>query len=253
MSHKPTPSLEQLLRRPDIWRGNSSRFVSQATEDTGFPELNKALQHKGWPTGNLIEVSQRIHASEWWLFHNAIKNRLSDRKGQYIALINPPILPLASGLDQLGLPIHKFLIITTKNAQEFITSFTEINHSEVFPVVLSWQENYSLSYNQLRKIQLSTAEKNGIYVLFCRTRCRSNHSPAKLRLGITLCDELIKVCIYKQRGQKSNQEVYLPIPHYWKKLPSHRALIQPEKHVDQQILPKIQIARSSKNKNHLKK
>ena len=55
----PPTTLEQLLRREDLWRGDSQRFAAlRSVVGTGFDLLNAVLLGRGWPTGTLIEFCQ---------------------------------------------------------------------------------------------------------------------------------------------------------------------------------------------------
>lgn len=253
MPNDKKPSLEQLLHRPDIWRGHSSGFVKQETVDTGFPELNNALQHKGWPTGRLIEVCQNFPASEWWLFHRSIKTLLEGKNFEHMVLINPPILPFIGGLEQLGIPSQQIIIVQTQTPQEFVTSFTEINNSGVFPIVLAWQSKNTLHYNQLRKIQLSTSEQSGVYVLFSHSRAKENSSPASLRLNVIPYKNTINIHIFKQKGTIYTLDINLPIPRYWDSLPSHKELFSVQDNSIYETKKKGQISLFPKIRSRIKK
>ncbi len=248
MSDNKAPTLEQLLHRPDIWRGHSSSFVKQETIDTGFSELNNALQHKGWPTGCLIEICQHFYASEWWIFHRSISTILGSKNDVYLALINPPALPFIAGLEQRDIPSKQIIIVKAHTPQEFITSFTELNKSSAFAIVLAWQTN-NIQYSQLRKIQLSTSESKGIYALFSPMKAKLNSSPASLRLSITPKTNTIDVHIFKQKGKLRKVDVQLSIPDDWCQHPSHRELLnsQEKSHYETNkkgeiaLLPKIRL------------
>ncbi len=221
------PLLEQLLRRPDVWRGHSNTFIKNETTkaiDSGYPKLNHALQHKGWPCASLIDVCQHYHAGEWWLFHPAINHIIQASKGGHIALINPPACPFISGLQQLNIDIHKIIVVQTQNAQEFITSFVELSQSPASPIVFAWPQQYAISYTQLRKLQLSSQKYQGLYVLFRPYRVKEQSSPAGLRFVLQPNEYNLHLHIFKQKGKLRQSTITLPIPETWAPLLPHRNL-----------------------------
>lgn len=223
------PRLEQLLRRSDLWRGHSKALRQEYAIDSGYPKLNQALQNSGWPSACMIEVCQRYHASEWWLFYAAINTLLQASRSSHIVLINPPATPFASGLQQLGIDVRRIIIVHTKAPQEFVHCFTEVSQSSACPVVFAWQASRALSYTQLRKLQLSTLEQKGLRVIFRHLSAQEQSSPASLRITLQSKSDCLQVNIFKQKGQLRHSEIALPIPSSWKPLPSHRYLFgQPE-------------------------
>ncbi|MFL0809854.1 MAG: translesion DNA synthesis-associated protein ImuA [Agarilytica sp.] len=223
-AHKPT--LEQLLRRPDVWRGHSHSFVPQTVLDSGYPELNQALQQQGWPSASMVEVCQRYHASEWYLFHPAINQLMQASPHAHLALLNPPALPFISGLRQWSIDTQRLFVVQSTNAQEFVTSFCELSQSPACPIVLAWQNHPALNYTQLRKLQLSTSEQAGLYVLFRHSRAQEQSSPANLRLSIQTQRNALHIHIFKQKGKLRHCDIELPIPEVWQALPPHPELMQ---------------------------
>ncbi|VUD68087.1 hypothetical protein TDB9533_03980 [Thalassocella blandensis] len=218
-----TPDLEQLLRRQDIWRGHSHAFVKQHVISSGYEALDEGLQHKGWPLSCLIEVCQAFHACEWWLFHPGI-NQLLQRSQGYIALLNPPALPFVAGLQQLQIETQRLLIIQSKTAAEFVTSFSELSQCDACTVVLAWQPKQALNYTALRKLQLSTQDQHGLYVVFRHAQAKSQSSPASLRLLVSPKTQNIHLNIFKQKGKLQEVTLELPVPPAWHSLPLHRFL-----------------------------
>ncbi|MFT5083637.1 MAG: protein ImuA [Lentisphaeria bacterium] len=231
-SHTPqhtltsSPTLEQLLRRQDIWRGHSKVFIKQPSVATGHEGLDAVLQHKGWPKGCLIEVCQRYHACEWLLFHPGI-NALAAASNGHTVLINPPALPYLAGLQQMNIATQHLLVVQTTSAQEFITSFTELSKCTACCAVLAWQPKQALSYTELRKLQLSTQEQAGMYVIFRHVNAMAQSSPASLRLCVTPLEHSINVHIFKQKGKWHTFEVNLAAPPSWQAHPQYRDLSDP--------------------------
>lgn len=224
MTKAPPLSLEQLLRRSDLWRGHSHAFVKEEAIDSGYPKLNQALQQGGWPSTSMIEVCQSYHASEWWLFHPAINALIQPSNYGHIALLNPPALPFISGLQQLDIDTRRIFIVQTKTTQEFVRAFTELSQSAACPVLFAWQSSRGLNYTQLRKLQLSSLEHAGLRVIFRHSQAKEQNSPASLRLSLQAKHDSLKVKIFKQKGKLRQSDIALPIPAIWRALPPHHKL-----------------------------
>ncbi len=220
-----TATLEQLLRREDVWRGHSRRFTPQVTLDTGYSRLNAALLHKGWPLGRLIEVCQPSLCgnSEWQLMAPALLNAAQG----YVLLLNPPALPFAQGLLQIGLSLERLLVVQVENKADFIASFVELARAEACTAILAWQPKQALTYTELRKCLLATADGRALSVLFRPSSAELQSSPASLRLAVELQPQDLRVRIFKQKGllQKSPLgALSLPLPAAWTGLLPHARL-----------------------------
>jgi len=229
MSLHQSPNLEQLLRRNDIWRGHSERFVQRDGVDSGYKALNLALQGRGLrPNGGLIDIYQHFHASEWLLFHPAIQQLQQHHQDAYIALISPPALPYINALKQLGIDSTRLLVITPNNAQELVSSFVETCQSSAFIAVFSWLDRFKLRYPELRKLQLASSAKNGIHVIFRPLHSQQQNFPAHLRLRVNITTENLELNIFKQKGQLQARTVTLALPKAWQALPAHHNLMLSE-------------------------
>ncbi len=214
------PSLTQLLRRNDVWRGHSSVFTEHSVLDTHYQELNQQLSQGGWPLSALIEICQAGSSCEWWLFGPAMRHEQESD----IALLNPPALPFASGIKQLGIHTERFLVVTPHNAQDFIACFVELSQAHECRYLLAWQQNYQFSYSQIRKLQLHSSAQPGLCTLFRPSSAIKQSSPASLRMAITPMEQSIHIAIAKQKGNLNQKSCHLPIPEYWQRKPSHKNL-----------------------------
>lgn len=233
------PSLESLLRRGDVWRGHSQTFVASRSLDTGFTPLNAALLNQGWPEGCLVELGQPNFAASWVLFAEPAKlvsgaSPTEDAPQGIIALLNPPAMPYAVGLLQLGIPLERLLVVSAEEKSDFIACFVELARSPACAMVLSWQPKKKLSYTELRKCQLATHEQAGLYVLFRHHSAFSQSSPAALRIQMRMQEQSLKLEFVKQKGKLQSSEVVLDLPATWFDLPDYKNLnleFKPEKKV----------------------
>ena len=210
-----TPSLAELLRRNDIWRGQSQRFSRQSALDTGYSALNAALLNQGWPLKSLIEVCQAsLGNGEWQLLWPLLRQLA----GGYVVLLNPPCLPFAQSLMQAGVDLDRLLVVNTSRKADFLASFIELSRSSACEVLLAWQPQQALSYTELRKCLLATAEGSGVYFLWRPVSARQQSSPASLRLGLEIKAQALHIHIFKQRGllqQQPEHAISLPLPDAW--------------------------------------
>jgi len=238
-------TLEQLLHRGDVWRGQSQRFTPRAAVDTGHSILNDALLHKGWPLGSLVEVCQPTidGQSEWLLMAPALRQLTRG----YTVLLNPPAMPFAAGLIQLGLDLNRLLIVQTANKSDFLTSFVELARTEICTALLAWQPKQNLSYTELRKCLLAAAERQGLSLLFRPASVQRQSSPAVLRIQARLNAQTLELHIFKQKGwlgAAADQTLHLPLPETWMPVASYPQLDQLDQSNPLRPVPQSDLRRS---------
>lgn len=228
-SGKPNPnkpiSLEQLLRRGDVWRGRSQGFMPHTALDTGHAELNTHLLNTGWPLANLVEICQpstlqgpvnnaAVSQGEWLLLTPALRQL----KEGYTVLLNPPAIPYAPGLFQAGVDLDRLLIVEAAKKADFLASFTEIARADICVALMAWQPKQNLNYTELRKCQLACSDGKGLYLLFRPISVQRQSSPAALRLWTKLHLRSLEIQIFKQKGSlnpANNTSIHLPLPQTW--------------------------------------
>ena len=224
MTQQPTPELEQLLLRGDIWRGTKAVVQDNNGQDTGYPALNDYLVHHGWPQSCLIEINlQEAGHGEWLLLSPALSN---SPQGLQI-LINPPAIPFAQGLIQAGIDLDRLLIINAPAKHDFLAAFVEISRAKACSHLLAWQPAQALNYTEIRKCVLASNEGTGIYWLLRHSRNIAQHSPAHLRLRTRIHAEHLEVVITKQKsGDQSllNKPLEIPLPREWMGYETHANL-----------------------------
>lgn len=217
--------LEQLLKRSDIWRGNSRALVPQPTLETGYAELNASLLNGGWPTRSLVEVCQKgLQQQEWLLFSPVLKAVTG-----YIVLLNPPALPFCQALIQADIDLERVIIVEVANKADFLASFVELARSESCEVLLAWQQHQALSYTELRKCLLASNEGSGLCALLRPESAQQQSSPASLRVATEITATAVQIKIFKQKGilqQHKSAPIALPLPTAWKGLLPYHLLDQ---------------------------
>ncbi|RZA09543.1 MAG: hypothetical protein EOO68_00650 [Moraxellaceae bacterium] len=144
-------------------------------------------------------------------------------------MLNPPLVPFGQALIQAGVDLERVIVVHITNKPDFLASFVELARSESCSVLLAWQQNYALSYAELRKCLLATNEGSGVRILFRSESAQQQSSPASLRILSEITATDIHLRIFKQKGvlqQRYSNPVKLPIPSEWKGLLPYHLLDQ---------------------------
>lgn len=242
MSDTDNQNLTELLRRADIWRGKSNAphsRLEQPSWDTGYPAFNLALRYQGWPLGQLIEACQPQQPyAEWLLWGPAIARCTQQQR--IAVLVNPPAIPLLSGLERLGLDPTYLWIIQAQARKDFLPTLQELIHANSICALLAWEPKHSLAYTELRKLQLNCSQNALACCLFRASKQKMQSSPAALRLALQLQKQTLNVEVFKQKGHLQHQQVSLPLPSLWHECwPQHKPTPMPEPNT--QIKPKPRI------------
>lgn len=223
-SDQITPvSLEQLLLRHDTWLGHSQGFSAQPVVATGFEELDSNLANRGWPLGNLIEICQPKIQAEWHLLIPAL-HKLSG----LIVLLNPPQVPFCQAIIQAGIDLERLVVVATNDKSHFIACFIELARASI-GAVMAWQPNENLSYTELRKLTLATADGSGLCVLFRPSANQQQSSPAALRIFARPIPAGLELTLFKQKGFLQTQQArpfIIPLPESWKPVLAYNLLTQ---------------------------
>lgn len=206
-------ALNELLYRPDIWRGHRAEYVGEV-RDTGFANLNQSLVGGGWPLKGLVEISYpQLGSGEWQLLSGTLEN-FSDHPG-YLVLVNPPTMLCAAALAQMGVPLEQVLIIRSASRNDLLAGVLESLKSGCAQMLLFWEGKYRLSYSELRKVQLAAADSEALCMMMRVGRDRPTHSPAVLRLELQSQMTGVQLAIKRQRGGADDLQLELPWPAGW--------------------------------------
>jgi hypothetical protein len=219
MSHDPlqpaNQALDQLLRRPDIWRGHAHHFSAGGTAgaSTGYAELDGALLHRGWPYGALTEICQATYQAEFTLLSPGIL--LSPG---YVVLLNPPSQPFVHALIQRGIDLDRLVVVEAASRSEFLGCYTELARASSCSTVVGWQPREAMTYTDVRRCALAVDGSNGLYWLVRPSTVQQQSSPAGLRLFSKLTPDGLEVTVFKQKGwlKQSGRPIVLPLPAEWR-------------------------------------
>lgn len=204
-------NLDQLLRRPDVWKPGERPVPSKRGQPTGFAALDGVLRESGWPRGALIELlSVQRGAGELRLLLPALAN-LSER-GFYQLWIDPPCQPFAPGLAWHGVALKQLVIVRPRDHRQWLWAAEQALRSSGCGAVVCWVGASRSRYAELRKLQVAAAERSCIGFVFGDPRASEAASPAALRLRLTAEASGLCIDVLKQRGTQAGQRVVLDTP-----------------------------------------
>jgi protein ImuA len=209
---KKTEPLQQILQRPDLWKGRNGPVSCSLGISTGYPELDKKLLRKGWPQNGLIEFQQQFFGhGEWHLLLPSMVSLLAEPG--YIALISPPAVPYAPALIQRGIAPERVLVIEPLKKQDWLASVLEVLAANCCVTLCCWEPRQRLLHAELRKLQLASSQSGSLCFLLREKSNRAySASPAVLKLKLQNSPAGLQVRIDKQRGSYEGGEVLLAWP-----------------------------------------
>ena len=203
--------LEELLRHPALWRGDSMADAS-TTIPTGFRRLDERLPGGGWPASTLIELLVPAPGvGELRLLVPALRALSAERPDapRWLAWLAPPYLPYAPALADAGLDPAHSLVIRPRAGLDLLWAMEQALRSGACAAVLGWTS--AASDQALRRLKLAAAEGQSLGFLF-RPPCHHHESsPAALRLLLTARNNGLDIEILKSRGGSPARIDGLPI------------------------------------------
>lgn len=201
--------LQQVLRRPDSWRGGSPYTGSRALS-TGIASLDELL-NGGWPLGALIDLlPRRGGIGEISLLLPALQHYC--RENQLLVWLNPPCQPCAQTLADCGLNLQQLLVVYTRNRCEWLWTAEQCIRGNA--LLLAWAGRQSMTYNALRKLQLAAVDSGMPAFLFNSPRTLAAPSPAVLRLELDSRDHYRLLTLHKLRGKAPGAQLRIALPHH---------------------------------------
>jgi len=203
-------SIDTLLHRADIWRGDQTPSAVYAGVPTGFEKLDELFPGRGWPLGALTEImSAHRGIGELSLVMPALA-RLS-QEPRWIAWIAPPYIPYAPALAAMGVDPSRVLWIHPRANQDTLWALEQALRSGTCGAVLAWPAG--LDGRALRRLQLAAEVGQSLGLLFCAPEMAKQSSPAALRLELTPSQNGLNVQVLKRRGGWAAGPVHLNMDH----------------------------------------
>jgi cell division inhibitor SulA len=207
-------STEALLAHPDLWRAGRIETRSQGI-GTGYPTLDALLIDRGWPKAGLVELlSDRIGIGELRLLGPALAT-LSANEQRWIVWVDPPHIPYAPALDEIGIDVGKQLWVQPKSSDDALWATEHATKSGSCSAVLAWLDESKLTPKDIRRFKLATRRGETLTILFRPDDAVRRQSMAELRIALTHTStpDRLSLEILKRRGGWPVARLELPLAH----------------------------------------
>lgn len=194
-------SLDEILTRPDIWRGGAGASAMRV-QPSGFAPLDAELPGGGWPCGALTEIlHDGTGLGECTLLLPALA-RLGE-EGKWTLLVAPPHA-LHGPAWAAQLDLTRLAVVAPSGAPRIrnadaLWATEQALASGAFGAVLCWSRQ--IDAGQVRRLQVAATAGGALAFLFRSCRVRSEASAAALRLVLSVAPGgRLAVELLKRRG-----------------------------------------------------
>ena len=200
------PSLQAL--RQQLRAAAFSRARSQAVVASGFALLDELLPQQGWSAGVTELLLDHPASQELPLLLPAVVSL--QQQGRWAALVNPPALPYAPGLQAAAVDLSRLLLIQKQSADNAAWACEQLLQSHSCGVIVAW---FNPRNNQmLRRLQLLAKEQNSLLFLCRPLVALRQSSVAQARLQLQPQAGGLKLLIHKLQGEIRRPELTLSWP-----------------------------------------
>jgi len=198
-------SLESVLQRSDVWRGNGLAHEAGEGVGTGFAPLDAELPGGGWPRGTLTELlSVQQGVGELSLLLPALRRSAEEAP---IAVVAPPGV-LHAPAWAAHFPLSRLLVVEAEG-KDVAWSLELLLASTALSAVLAWVPE--TDHKSLRRLQLAAQGSRSLAFLFRDPACAVQASPAPLRLTLAGGCEGLQLRILKRRGAPCDRTLTLAV------------------------------------------
>ena len=199
-----SPSLDQLLENPRLWRGRNPA-QGKAGLASGYEKLDRHLPGGGWPRHALTEILTEYYGiGELRLLMPALASLSVEETAPdfsepgWIAWVAPPFQPYPPALQQWGIDLARMLIVRPSTDKEVLWSAEQALSSGTCAAVLLWPER--LDDQASRRLQLAAEKGNSWAIAFRPLSARTEPSAAALRIEMQANAAGTRLNIFKSRG-----------------------------------------------------
>jgi cell division inhibitor SulA len=218
-------TLDALLTRADLWRGQDVACRQGPNVASGFAALDAALPDRGWPCGGVSEIlGARRGLGEVSLVLPALR-ALAPEAG-WIVLVAPPGRVHAPAWLARGVPLSRLLVVQA-GGQDAAWACEQLLGSRALAALLAWLP--SCPPRQLRRLQVAAGQTEALCLVFRPASAARHPSPAPLRIALAGSPRGLQVEILKRRGPPLAAPLQLAIerPLPWQRLERRTATARP--------------------------
>lgn len=202
-------ALDELLARPDVWRGDQLAGAEIPSVASGFPLLDDELPGHGWPRGNLTEVLvDGVGLGECSLLIPALARMRAE--GLWSVLVAPPYGLNGPAWSAAGIDPERLVIVSSLRQRDALWATEQALSSGAFGIVLCWAKHTDAPVT--RRLQVALAGSKTLAFLFRPLRARTESSAASLRLMLSAGPRgTLGVDLLKRRGPPCSRTLYLDV------------------------------------------
>lgn len=205
----PSPSLDEVLSRPDVWRGDRLANTALPALSSGYSALDEQLPGGGWPRGSVSEIiGDQSGIGECALLMPALCQ--VQRAGRCALLVAPPYALNAPAWCAAGCDLARLLIVTPQGARDALWATEQALASGALGAVLCWTRQIGTA--QVRRLELAVSGSNTLAFLLRPADARHAASPCALRLLLASAARgTLAVDLLKRRGPPCARTLYLDV------------------------------------------
>jgi len=202
-------SLDDVLARPDVWRGNHLASAALPAIPSGFAQLDAELPGGGWPRGALTEIlSDCAGVGECSLLMPAL--RQMQREGKWSLLVAPPYLPYGPAWAAWGIDLARLAVVSPPHRGDTLWAVEQALASGALGSVWCWTTRSDT--RQVRRLQVAAGGSATLAFLFRPSRARTEASAAALRLLLSAGPGgRLSINLLKRRGPPCTRTFHLDV------------------------------------------
>jgi cell division inhibitor SulA/protein ImuA len=208
-------TLQDVLLRPDVWRGDRLAWADGTCISSGFSMLDAELPGGGWPRGGLIELlAEAAGIGEVSSLLPAL--RQVTHEGPIVIVAPPQCLHAPAWAAALP---RACLWVVAASGENAAWSTELLLASGAAGAVLAWLPG--VDARSLRRLQLASEGTRSLAFVFRLPAAARTASPALLRLALSGGRDGLTMRILKRRGPFCARSLSLPVarPLPWSRLP----------------------------------
>lgn len=193
------PSLNEVLARSDVWRGDSLAAAPLPGVPTGHAALDAELPGSGWPRGGLVELlPARQGIGEMRLIMPALAH-ISGQELAWVVCVAPPLPLFAPAWAAAGVALSR-LLVTRATGGDAAWACARALDADGVGALIAWLP--ATDSATLRRLQLLAEKSRTLIFLFRPAAAARDASPAPLRIGIDAANDPGRLSLHllKRRG-----------------------------------------------------
>lgn len=202
-------SIDDVLSRPDIWRGDQLASSVRPAVASGHHILDEQLPGGGWPRGSVSEIlGDQSGIGECTLVLPAL--RQIQREGRSALLVAPPHALNAPAWQAAGCDLERLVVVATQNVRDTLWAAEQALASGALGAVLCWAR--AINAAQVRRLELAVSGSDALAFLFRPADARHAASPCALRLLLSsTARAALAVELLKRRGPPCPRTLHLDL------------------------------------------